>query len=100
MEKIMALVRLPGGIPKELIDSDELLVLYPGDIEAMNQYIIESHSASTLCVRVFAFFDKAELTDAVTDNGSVQLQTVGQLKTGRYFYGTDTVEIIDYKESD
>ena len=32
--------------------------------------------------------------DAVGDNGRVELQVVGNLGTGQYFYGTDTARII------
>jgi len=90
LKEILSLVRLPEGITKDQIDSDELLVLYPGGIEASHQWVLGRGGR----VKVFALFGKAELMDAVPDNGSVELQVVSQLRTGRYFYGTDTVWII------
>ncbi|MHC4603947.1 MAG: choice-of-anchor Q domain-containing protein [Planctomycetota bacterium] len=89
--KILALLRLPEGVTTDQIDSNELLVLYPGGIEAEIQRVIESRRQGT---SIFAFFDKGELMAAVPDDGSVELQVVGELATGQYFYGTDTVWII------
>ena len=92
--KILAMLRLPEGVATDQIDSNEPLLLYPGGIEAMSQRIIESRRQGTTQTSIFAFFDKAELMDAVSDNGRVELQVVGNLKTGQYFCGTDTVRII------
>ncbi len=89
--KILAMLRLPEGVTRDQVDSDQPLLLYPGGIEAMSQRIIESRRQEA---SIFAFFDKAELMDAVSDNGSVELRVGGQLKTGQYFCGTDTVRII------
>jgi len=88
---ILALLRLPEGITTDQIDSNEPLLLYPGGIEAIRQRVTESRSRG---VSIFALFDKAELMDAVSDNGSVELRVGGQLKTSQYFCGTDTVRII------
>ncbi|MBA7681043.1 hypothetical protein ES703_89371 [subsurface metagenome] len=109
MPKVLALVRLPEGITRDQIDSNPHcflrskiwgLLLYPGGIEALNQYVIQSRRGGVLHTSIFAFFDKASLMDAVSDDGRVELQVVGRLKAGRYFYGTDTVEIIGRKDDD
>lgn len=89
--KILALLRLPEGVTTDQIDSNEPLLLCPGGIEAISQRVIESHRQG---VSIFALFDKAKLMDAVSDNGKVELQVVGNLKTGQYFYGTETIRII------
>jgi len=89
--KILVLVRLPEGVTKDQIDSNEQLLLYPGGIEAIRQRVTESRSRG---VSIFALFDKAELMDAVSDNGRVELRVGGLLKTGQYFYGSDTVLVI------
>ena len=39
-------------------------------------------------------FDKVDLTDAVGENGRVELEVVGKPKTGQGFRGTDAVWII------
>lgn len=91
---ILALLRLPEGITENQIDKDEPLLLYPAGIEAMSQRVIESRRQGTTQTSIFAFFDKAELMDAVSTNGSVELQVVGNLKTGQYFSGIDTVLVI------
>jgi len=88
----LAWVRLPEGIDKEQI-SDEPILLWPGEIEAVNQYVIEHGPADNKRTSVLAFFGKAELMDAVVDNGEVEVEAVGSLTSGRYFYGSDTVLI-------
>jgi hypothetical protein len=40
-------------------------------------------------------FDKSELTEAIPDNGEVQLEVVGYLNTSRQFYGNSFVTLID-----
>ena len=92
--KILALLRLPKGVTKEQIDADEPLRLYPGEIEPIRQRIRQSEISGAQQTSILAFFDKAELMEALPDNGRVELQVVSQLKTGQYFYGTDTVRII------
>ena len=94
---ILALLRLPEGVTTDQIDSNEPLLLYPGCIEAMRQHVTESRR---LGVSIFALFDKAALMDAVSDNGSVELRVGGELATGRFFCGTDTVRIISPRNND
>ena len=86
----MALIRLPRGITKNEIDSDTKLVLYPGGIEAKSQVIRQRRRRP---VTILAYFDKAEVMNAIENNGRVELQAVGRLKTSQYFYGEDSVTI-------
>ena len=95
---IMALLRLPEDITKDQIDSNEPLLLYPGGIEAERRYVFEHGKRGDKRVSIFAFFDKSELTEAVPDNGQVQLEVVGYLTTGQQFYGTDFVTILDRRQ--
>jgi len=44
-------------------------------------------------ITILAHFDKAELMDAIENNGRVELQAVGRLNTGQYFCGEDSVTI-------
>ena len=93
-KRILAWLRLPEGITRDQIDSDIPVVLYPGDIEAIRQYVFQQRRRRPPRTSIFASFDKAELMDAVGDNGRVELQVLGQfVNPGRYFYGTDTVWI-------
>ena len=89
-KRITALIRLPRGITKDEIDSDTKLILYPGGIEAKSQLIRRRRRRR---VTILAHFDKAELMNAIENNGRVELQAVGRLKTGQYFYGEDSVRI-------
>jgi hypothetical protein len=93
---IMARLRLPQGITKDQIDRDVPLVLYPGGIEAIRQFVIPRRRQGTQRVSIFAFFNKAELMDSLDDNGRVELQILGQLRQpGQYFYGSDIIRIIN-----
>lgn len=94
MPRILALLRLPEGITEDQIDSDRTLLLYPGEIEATYQRAIQWRRRGTPVTNIFALFSKAELMQAVPDDGEVELQVVDQLVSGQYFYGTDTVRII------
>ncbi len=90
----MAWVRLPQGITKDQIDSDTPLILYPVGIEAMRQFVLQNRRRGSQRVSIFAFFDKAELMDAIPANGRVELQVLGHLRQpGQYFYGSDTIRI-------
>jgi parallel beta-helix repeat protein len=92
--RIMVWVRLPQGIAKDQIDSDEPLILYPGGIKAIRQFVFDNRRRGSQRVSIFAFFDKTELMDAITANGRVELQVLGHLRQpGQYFYGTDTIRI-------
>jgi predicted outer membrane repeat protein len=91
---IIAVVRLPRGVEQNDIESDEPLTLYPGEIEAKRQYILGGRGQGESNVRVLGFFDKADFTAAVPKNGRVEVDVVGRVKTGRYFYGTDEIRVI------
>lgn len=97
MKKIMAWVHLPEGVTKAQIDSNKVLVLYPDDaqngIESIQQFVIQRGRLGNRRTSIIAFFDKSELMGAIPDNGKVELEVVGNLTSGQYFYGTDNVWI-------
>jgi hypothetical protein len=94
--KITAMLRLPKGITRDQIDTNEPILLYPGQIEADWKWISRYFDYKCRCwnTTIFASFDKDELMDAIPNNGQVELVVVGQLKTGQYFFGSDTVSVI------
>ena len=94
-QRIIAMLRLPAGISRHQIDGRRKLLLYPGQIQADCQVILRHFEHGRERVVIFAFFDKESLVDAVGSAGPVQLDIVGRLKTGQYFYGSDTVRIIN-----
>jgi parallel beta-helix repeat protein len=94
LQQVMAALRLPEDISKEQVDSNEPLLLYPGEISATSQYVFEFPPWRPEYVVVLGFFDKAELMDAVSDNGKVELKVAGKLTTGQGFFGKDIVWII------
>jgi carboxypeptidase D len=94
LKRIITIMRLPAGISKSDV-ADEPFVLYVGNfdtdgIEASWDRIIGRHNMT----RVFALFDKAELMDIVSDNGSVELTVVGRLESGQYISGSNVVRVI------
>jgi len=92
---IMVWMRLPAGISRDDIDDSFPLTLYPGQIKASRQFIFENKRRHETNTSIFAFFDKRDLMTAVPDNGQVQLDAVGRLNTGRYFFGKRTIRIIN-----
>jgi predicted outer membrane repeat protein len=93
--RIMARLLLPEGLTKDQIDRGAPLLLYPGGIEATRQFVFQNRRRGDERISVFAFFDKAELMDAIPASGRVELQVLGYLiEPGQYFYGTDTIRII------
>jgi len=93
-KRVMAWMHLPEGITKDQIDQTTPLLLYPGSLEPINQYIFEHGQKGSKLTSIFIIYDKAELMAVVPDNGLVDVQVVGMLTTGRYFYGTDFITII------
>ena len=89
MKRVIAIIRLPGSIERSDI-SDEPFVLEPGGIEATWQRVIGRANYA----RVFASFDKAEVTADLPSSGMVELSVIGKLESGQCLYGADTVRIV------
>jgi CD109 antigen len=94
LQNIFTLLHLPDGITQDQVDPNQTLLIHPGDIEAIHQRINQSGSGSSQRTSIVALFNKDELIDTLDSYGRVELKVVGRLKTGQYFYGTDTVRII------
>jgi len=95
IKNIIVWMLLPEGITKDQIDEDEPLLLYPGPLEPINQYIFEHGQADRKRTYVLACYDTAELLSVVTDNGPVDVQVIGSLNTSRQFYGSALIKILD-----
>ena len=91
---IMAMLRVLDIITEDQLDPNQKLLLHPGSIEPIHQRIYQSGLGSFQRISILALFKKDDLVDVVDNYGRVELKVVGQLKTGQYFYGTDTVRII------
>jgi hypothetical protein len=98
IKRVMAWMKLPEGVSKEQVDEDEGVLLYPGGIEPVKQYVFEHGKKGDKRVSIFAFFDKSELMEAIPDNGQVQLEVVGNLTTSREFYGSGSLTILDRQQ--
>jgi hypothetical protein len=88
-KRIMTTLWLPEGITRDQIDSNSILLLYPGEVEAHRQFVT---GVRRVCI--FGFFDRDEILEAIGGAGSIEVYVVGQLNTGQYFYGSDTMRII------
>jgi len=87
-ESILAIVELPQGIGKQDI-KDEPLILNPGNIEASSQLVLGTADRA----EVRAWFDTAQLMDAVPGYGEVRVKVVGKLKSGQSFSGEEIIYI-------
>jgi hypothetical protein len=88
--EIVTLTVMPKGKYPNDFDSAETVLLFPGGARATRQSVFMWFSGDAL---VMAAFPGADLTAAVPANGPVQLRTVGRLKNGLFFSGSDTVTI-------
>ena len=92
-KRVIAIIRLPEGIHKADVSDEPFVLHVAGDevdgIEATWQRVIGRPGR----VSVFAFFDKAELMNAVEGVGRVEVTVTGKLKSGRGIYGSDTIRI-------
>lgn len=98
---VFATLRLPEGVTKDDVDSDCPFMLSAGkneiSIKASYKRMFQSckRKSKSSRVKIFAFFNMANLLDGSADNcEEMQLQVCGRLKTGQEFYGSDTIRII------
>ena len=87
-ESILAIVELPQGIGKQDI-KDGPLILNPGNIEASSQIVLGTADRA----EVRAWFDTAQLMDAVPGYGEVKVTVVGKFKSGQSFSGEEIIYI-------
>jgi len=94
--KMIARMHLPAGITKEMFDSQQKLMLYPGGVEALRQRVLRPRGPGSRGrgITILAFFDKGDVLDAIDDNGKVDIDIVGKFKSGQFIYGTDNIRII------
>ena len=92
--KIFAVMCLSEPVVDGDIDMTELLVLYPGGIEANEQKLFPSDETGKGGVKIRAVFDRTELFAATQGNDDVEITVVGRFISGEYFYGTDNIRIV------
>lgn len=90
-ERILVVVELPQGIGRDDI-SDELLILYPGGIQAQQQFVFGTSSRS----KIHAWFRTSDLLDAVLGYGEFNVEIVGKLKSGQSFHGEQIIYITKF----
>ncbi len=87
-KSVLAIVGLPQGIGTQDI-KDEPLILNPGNIEASSQLIL----GTTDRAEVRAWFNTAQLMNAVPGYGEVKVRVIGKLKSGQTFFGEEIIYI-------
>ena len=87
-KSVLAIVGLPQGIGTQDI-KDEPLILNPGNIEASNQLVLGTADRA----EVRAWFDIAQLMDAVPGYGEVKVKVIGRLRSGQTFFGEEVIYI-------
>ena len=92
--QVIAVMQLPLSDAEDDIAADEPLVLLPGDIKAVEQKIMPKDGGELSKLRIRAVFYKAELLEAIPDNGEADVTIIGRFISGRHFYGTDIIRII------
>ena len=85
-----------AGIAKNKVDLSKPILLYPGGIKSVRTELMQYNVRGVPHTMIFVRFDKDELMSAV-GNGKVKLRVVGKLKTGRYFYGDDSVTVMGHR---
>lgn len=91
---IMAVMIMPGDIePADINDAEPLLFL-PGNIEAKRQFVWRSRGWRHRRTYIMAIFDKPDCMENLSI-GRNEVEVIGRLNTGRYFYGTDNLRLID-----
>jgi hypothetical protein len=83
---IMAILTLPPGVNISEI-SHEPLVFYPGGIASLNWYPCWN--------KLIATFDRSTVLSALPDAGTVEVEVIGLLSNGQYFYGTDSLRVME-----
>lgn len=96
--EIMVKLYMPPDITSNAINFDHPLRLYPGGAEVMHHYAMQWRRQKIPCTSVFAFFNKDLITCDASKSGAVDLAVSGRLKTGRYFFGRDTIKILNHQE--
>jgi uncharacterized repeat protein (TIGR01451 family) len=87
-KSVQAIVGLPQGIGTQDI-KEEPLILNPGRIEASSQLILGTADRA----EVRAWFNTAQLMNAVPGYGEVKVRVIGKLKSGQTFSGEEIIYI-------
>jgi predicted outer membrane repeat protein len=93
---IMAFMTMPEGITLDDINDAEPLLFMPGRIEATRQCVWQSHNWRRQRTYIMAIFDKSDCM-AYLSPGRNEVNVIGQLSIGRFFYGTDGLRVIQWR---
>jgi hypothetical protein len=89
---VKAHLTLPEGFLSEDVDVNEPAVAEPMGIESEYINILGNDDGPVMLEIVF---DREAFCEAVTETGEVEVAVTGSLVTGRYFYCTDAIRIIN-----
>lgn len=83
---------LPEEFSPEDVDVNESALARPMGIESHHINVFVNDEGA---VEVEVAFDREAFCDTVADDGIVEVTVIGSFTTGQYFYGSDTIRIID-----
>lgn len=85
----MATMTLPSGIAKTDIRNQQFLLYPAGSTQSVKGSLYYFQKNAYACI----LFKRLDIMKAIPDNGKFTVYVVGQLNSGRYFFGSDTVTI-------
>ncbi len=93
---IIALLTMPEDIEPDDIDPNEPLFFEPCRVKSKRQIVYQKnwHGKSRTCV--LAVFNLADCMEKFS-NGPNKVTVKSRLKTGRRYYGTDTIRLVSWK---
>ena len=94
--RILVLMQLPRDIEPQDV-SNQPLTMYPGQIQSKYQYVYKMGYGRHARTMVIAVFNRNDICSTLGTEGRHQVKIAGQLKTGRYFFGADTITIVSPK---
>ena len=86
--KLLAAIEFPEGFTPADVETASL-VLKPGDVLPIRSWAANDPSNTTL----LAFFDRQALSTHA-QRGSMELTVAGRFKSGQFFYGKQTIQIL------
>jgi hypothetical protein len=93
---IIAMLTMPDDIKSDDVDPNEPLFFEPCRVKSKRQMVYQRNWYGKACTYIIAFFDLSDCMEQFSD-GPNKVTVKGRLKTGRRYYGTDTIHLVSWK---
>ena len=94
---ITVVITMPDGINPSDINSERPFQFLPGGIASSKPSIRQVDTGKSRRTYVIVSFNKSECIKRLK-TGSNKINIVGRLNSGRYFYGTDYLQVINFNQ--